>query len=224
MKAGTFLRLLENDMEKKSMLSHPFYRMWSDGRLPRSALNEYAKQYYHITDNFPRFVASVYKNCSDAKIRRKILDNLTEEEAGNNTRPHAILWLQFCRALGIKSKDVIKSKKLGKTNDLLRDFERLTANDFLGGVACLLAYEMQLPDISRAKRDGLKKHYNIKSKAGLEFFDVHMEADIRHSKVWKDILVRHAAESKVQKIMKSFNESLSAQWRFLDGILEKCLA
>lgn len=226
MKAIKFLSLLEKNMGKKSLLNHPFYRMWSDGRLPRIALDEYARQYYHLTDNFPRFVASVYKNCSDAKIRRKILDNLTEEEMGdsNNPKPHAVLWLQFCSALGIKAKDAIQSKKLSKTNALLKDFESLTSNDFLSGAACLLAYEMQLPDIAKAKKEGLIKYYNIKDNKGLEFFDVHMEADIRHSKVWKDILIKHAAGSKAKKIMKSFEQSLSAQWRFLDGILEKCLA
>ena len=224
MEAKFFLRLLEKNMKKKSLLSHPFYRMWGDGSLPRSALEEYARQYYHLTDNFPRFVASVYKNCTDSKIRRKILDNLTEEEAGNNTEPHAILWLQFCRALGIKSKDAIKSKKFKKTGALLKEFESLTSNGFLSGAACLLAYEMQLPDISKSKKEGLMRHYDLKNKKGLEFFDVHMEADIRHSKVWKDILAKHAAGSKAKKIMKSFDKSLSAQWSFLDGILEKCLA
>ena len=224
MEAKFFLRLLEKNMKKKSLLSHPFYRMWGNGSLPRSALEEYARQYYHLTDNFPRFVASVYKNCTDSKIRRKILDNLTEEEAGNNTEPHAILWLQFCRALGIKAKDAIKSKKLKETNALLKDFESLTSDDFLSGVACLLAYEMQLPDVAKAKKEGLKKHYSIRDKKGLEFFDVHMEADIRHSRVWKDILASHASGPEAKKIMKSFCESLNAQWRFLDGILTKCAA
>lgn len=224
MREERFLGLLKRNMDKKSLLKHPFYQMWSSGKLPHSALAEYAKQYYHLTDNFPRFAASVYKNCDDAKIRRKILNNLIEEETGDKTKPHAVLWLQFCSALGIKAKDAIKSKKMKNTNALLKDFESLTSNDFLNGAACLLAYEMQLPDISKTKKEGLIRHYNIKGKAGLEFFDVHMEADIRHSKVWKGILAKHAKGSKAQKIMKSFNQSLSSQWRFLDGILEKCLA
>ena len=65
------------------------------------------------------------------------------------------------------------------------------------------------------------KHYNMKSKKGLEFFDTHMEADIYHSRVWRDILRKVTTNSMQNKVRKSFNASLDAQWAFLDGIVAK---
>ncbi|MHB1932116.1 MAG: thiaminase II/PqqC family protein, partial [Thermoplasmata archaeon] len=45
---------LDRIVKAYRLLTHPFYRAWSDGTLPRSTLREYATQYYHFEVNFPR--------------------------------------------------------------------------------------------------------------------------------------------------------------------------
>ncbi len=219
-----FLGGLEKDMQKRSLLLHPFYQMWNEGTVPKDALDDYAKQYFHFTDHFPRFVATVYGKCTDSALRRKMLGNLIEEEIGGirKQKPHAELWMQFCLSLGIKRKDVVNSKVAAKTSALLKQFENSTAESFLEGIGCILAYEAQVSEIAKTKKQGLKKHYGITSKEGLEFFNEHMVADIKHSQVWRDILKELARSDALQKkVHRSFKKSLDAQWAFLDGIMQE---
>ncbi len=212
-------------MEAKSLLKHPFYQAWNNGKLPRNALVEYAKQYYHFTEHFPRFVAAVFANCTDVKTRRIMIHNLIEEELGdfNKERPHAEQWIGFCEALGLSREEVTKSDQWEKTEAMLKTFEEISKNDFLKGVACLMAYEAQVSDIAITKKKGLLEWYNFSEGPGVEFFDTHAVADIEHSKVWKNILAEAGmSEEKQQEVQKAFNESLDAQWAFLDGITDKC--
>ena len=41
-----------------SMLKHPFYVAWSEGKLSREVLQEYAKQYYAHVRAFPTYVSA----------------------------------------------------------------------------------------------------------------------------------------------------------------------
>ena len=66
---------LEQDMDAKSLLKHPFYQMWSEGTLPKEALIEYAKQYYHFTEHFRRFVAHHWRNRCGLLHRAPPADN-----------------------------------------------------------------------------------------------------------------------------------------------------
>src|SRR4028118_2002567 len=38
----------------QAMLSHPFYQAWTDGTLPLDTLRQYARQYFHHVEAFPR--------------------------------------------------------------------------------------------------------------------------------------------------------------------------
>ena len=219
MKPKAFIGVLHQDMEQQSLLKHPFYQLWNEGKLSKEALVAYAKQYYHFTEHFPRFVAGVYRNCKDPVVRQVILHNLIEEELGdmNDVHPHADQWLGFCEALGIPQTEVRTSEQLASTKEFLETFEHLTRDDFLGGVGAVLAYELQVPAIAKTKKEGLVKHFGMNQ--GLKFFDTHMEADIKHAQVWKDILAEAAPEEQ-QRIRASFQRALAAQWKLLDGIME----
>jgi pyrroloquinoline-quinone synthase len=215
------VHVLEQDAEKKSLLKHPFYQAWNEGKLPKHALVEYAKQYYHFTENFPRFVAGVYSTCKDVKVRKEMLKNLQEEELGSDGKSHADLWLQFAQALGVSSEDTKTSLQHEKTQGLLNTFEGITKKTFLQGVACLLAYEIQVPAIAETKKKGLQSFYGITNPEGVAFFDEHMHVDKEHMQVWKNILAQ-ARPEELAGIRESFNQSLQAQWEFLDGCMEVC--
>ena len=64
-------RLLEQRIDeaiaKHSMLSHPFYQLWNEGKLEKETLREYAKQYYAHVRAFPTYVSAVHSRCDDLK-------------------------------------------------------------------------------------------------------------------------------------------------------------
>ena len=85
----------------------------------------------------------------------------------------------------------------------------------------MYAYEMELPKISRLKIEGLTKFYGMNSGTdATSYFEIHEEADIRHTLVWRNILQNIPAENEES----SFNAavvSLDAQNKLLDSVQEK---
>lgn len=214
-----FIKLLEKDITEKHLSKHKFYQLWNEGKVSIEALMGYSQQYYQFVSEFPRFVSGVHSNTPYEEDRMRILENLNEEE--DKRLPHAELWLRFAEGIGVK-RDKINVKPLPETTKMLNELRKLSSKNFLEGSAAMLAYESQIPEIAKLKMDGLKKHYNIKSKKALEFFKVHSKVDIEHQKTWKKIISKHAttAEQKT-KVRKALNKSLNAMWLMLDGIYKE---
>ena len=111
----------------RAMLSHPFYQAWTDGTLPLDTLRQYARQYFHHVEAFPRAVSAVHSTCPDRDGRRMLAENLAEEEgieAGK--QDHASLWMMFACGLG-ESEDAVKTQKLNlETQALIDTFRKLS--------------------------------------------------------------------------------------------------
>src|SRR5881392_3727838 len=99
-----YLNKIDNDIAEKHLLKHPFYLAWTRGELSPAALADYARQYYHHVAAFPTYLSAVHANCDDQPTRRRLLQNLIDEEAGSPNHPE--LWLQFAEYLGVSEADV----------------------------------------------------------------------------------------------------------------------
>lgn len=216
---NSFIKILENDIEKKHLSKHKFYQLWNDGKVSMEALRAYSQQYYKFVEEFPRLVSRVHANTPELNDRLAMLDNLSEEE--NPKMPHENLWIDFAQGLGIK-RDKINTKDLPETKKSLENLKKLCSGNFLEGSAALLAYEAQIPEIAELKMNGLIKHYGIKDKKSLKFFKVHSKVDIEHQKTWKRIIAKHTKTSQ-QKTMirKALNKSLDSMNLLLDGVYSK---
>jgi pyrroloquinoline-quinone synthase len=98
--------------------------------------------------------------------------------------------------------------------------KRITqSEDFLEGLAGLYAYESQIPEVSRTKREGLKKFYGLEDERAVSFFTVHEVADIEHRQVERDIICQHCTtvESR-QRVLTAAENAAKALWHFLDGV------
>ena len=215
------IKKLDRIVAEKNLLKHPFYQMWSQGKLSLEALRNYAKQYYHVVNVFPTFISGVHANCPDLKSRQQLLSNLMDEELGEKNHPE--LWLRFCDGLGMRREEVLDEKALPETKQLIKIFSRLTQNkSFQEGTAALYAYESQVPEIAESKIKGLKQFYGIKYPTCLEFFTVHQEGDVFHARSSRQILDRtvtkKSQEEKVQKAVEELSQSL---WDFLSAIYER---
>ena len=216
-----FISEVNSTIETKSLLKHPFYQKWNEGTLTKTELQEYAKQYYHFVKHFPRFVSCVHSNCEDVKTRKILLENLADEEGfKTGIEDHPRLWINFAESLGLTEEEVKNAKPIREVEDLVDGMYELTRSpEFTLGLASLYAYESQVPEISRTKIDGLKKFYGIDSDKAIEFFTVHEEADVYHSKDEMDIMVRsnHSLEDQ-KRLINTVDESATLMWNFLDGV------
>lgn len=219
MKTGFKKKIIET-IEHRNILKHPFYVKWSEGKLTIDELRQYARQYYKWVENFPMLVSAVHSNCRDDKVRKLLMENLADEEGfKSDIKPHPILWLNFCSALGLHAEPVRQATAIKETQEMVSGFyDYCRSSDYRIGVAALLAYEYQIPEVSRAKIEGLKRFYNIDSNRALEFFTVHEEADVHHREAEMNILLENCSEEETGKFLEVIDKAAGLYWQMLDGL------
>lgn len=210
--------LIDSNVAERAMLKHPFYRAWTEGRLPLDTLRAYARQYFHHVEAFPRAVSAVHSECPDRDGRRMLAGNLAEEEGVEaGKQDHASLWLMFACGLG-ESEDSVRAQQLNKeTQKLIDTFRRLSRRSYASGLGALYAYESQFPAVAAAKIEGLVERYGIKDEDTLRFFEVHQSADVEHSAVCRALLDR-LPDAERDEAVAAGAELAGALWDFLSGV------
>jgi pyrroloquinoline-quinone synthase len=215
-----YLDQIDQDIAEKHLLKHPFYLAWARGELTKEALTDYAKQYYHHVAAFPTYLSAVHSKCDDQPIRKQILSNLIDEEAGSPNHPE--LWKQFADALGANDIDLAKTDKQPETKNLIETFRSVCSNESTTeGLAALYAYESQIPAICESKIDGLKKHYGFTDPKGYEYFSVHIDADKEHSAAEREMLSAKIDNRNIDNVRASVNRVLDALWELLSGVCRR---
>ena len=210
---------IDSEIEKMSLLKHPFYRMWSEGKLTTDHLQGYSKEYFQLVKIIPQLVQRIAKDTvknsdgDDSNNSSTTIANNAREEA-----EHVELWIRFATALGLSRSDILNYGGSEKTNEAITKLMTTVVNFTVEeAVAALYAYEMELPKISRSKIDGLKKFYGIDSEDGTKYFEVHEEVDVRHAQLWREIL-QEIPSKKHEVALKAAIESLVAQNLLLDSV------
>ena len=216
-----FLEALDSLVAKKHLLKHPFYVLWSRGRLSPENIREYAISYYPHVAAFPRYVSGVHANCEDAVLRQELLENLIEEERGPNNHP--ALWRRFAAALGASESDLQTRPRTAEVAETIAEFSRATRRGSVPeGLAALYAYESQIPEIAKTKREGLAAFYGVDDAEAIRFFTVHEKADVWHRQVEREALGRVAetAEDRARALAAA-GRCLDALNRALDGVMRE---
>lgn len=217
--ATAFLDALDAAIERHALLRHPFYQMWNEGGLRREVLAEYAKQYYAHVAAFPRYVSAVHTQCDDISMRQQLLENLIEEERGAENHPE--LWLRFAEGLGVSRDKVLEAELLRSTRDSVARFHEIAGRrGALEGLAALYAYESQVPDVARTKREGLKAFYGLDDPRSIAFFTVHETTDMLHREMERNALAAQTPPQREASVLAAAEDAAQALWSFLDGIYE----
>jgi pyrroloquinoline-quinone synthase len=216
-----FLARLDALVAEKHLLKHPFYVLWNEGKLTRDDLREYAISYYPQVANFPRYVSGVHAACEDAALRQELLENLIEEERGSDNHP--ALWRKFAASLGAAESDLAASPRTPEVGAAVEEFLRTTRSSCVAeGLAALYAYESQIPEIAKTKREGLAAFYGVRDSEATRFFTVHEQADVWHRQVERQALGRVAATpSERERALRAAERCLDALNRALDGVMRE---
>ncbi len=211
---------LDAIVAQKHLLTHPFYVAWTEGKLTRDHLKQYAKQYFHHVLAFPTYISAVHYNTPHLSVRQELLENLVGEEQGEKNHP--ALWRNFAVALGADAEELETAEKLATTTNLIDTFRRLCLHSpFYAGLAALHVYESQIPEVASVKIDGLKQFYGMDNPADYEFFSVHQVADIYHAESTAKLIEAYAVTPEQQAEVKQVAETAAtALWQFLDGVYE----
>jgi pyrroloquinoline-quinone synthase len=213
----TLIQKIDSEIERRSLLKHNFYRMWSEGKLAVDHLQGYSKEYFQLVKAVPKFVQNISSFTTDKAIKEAMYQNLKEEYE------HIEPWIRFANAIGIPTSELVNYIAANKTNAAVYELAQLTMLSLEESAAAMYAYEMELPKISRSKIDGLKKFYGINNNTNaVNYFEIHEEADIRHAATWRNIIQQTAPE-KEKLAFNAAIESLQAQNKLLDSVQEKYL-
>ena len=211
------LNRIDEMIDERHLLKHPFYTKWVEGTLPREALQEYARQYYAFESAFPRFISAIHSRTENAAARQQLLDNLWDEEHGRDN--HAELWLRFAEGIGVSRDDVRTAERNDATTALVELYSELSREATVpAAVAALYAYEKQVPDVSGSKIEGLKAHYGVDDGRTTAFFAVHGVLDIEHSGAERDMLGQLATDGDEESIEDATRRTLDAWWNFLSAV------
>ena len=148
--SSSIVERIDDRVARQHLLQHPFYQAWSRGELTMDALRDYATQYYHHVAAFPTYLSAVHAQTDNAEVRRHILSNLMDEEAGSPNHPE--LWLEFAESLGLERHEVKNSTQWDATKNLIATFRNCCGQrGTSAGLASLYAYESQIPAVSEKK-------------------------------------------------------------------------
>ena len=214
-----FSSILGKKLDKFHLLKHPFYQVyWNEGKLTREIIKDYAEQYYQHVKAFPRYISATHSLCEDIEKRKILLENLNDEE--NRDADHPKLWKNFAIAMGADAKKIEEVKAEKYTSDLIDNFFKYGRSSYAEGLASLYTYERQVPEVADTKIKGLKQHYGVNSKEGLEFFETHKKADVYH-RVECEKLLDGLSKEEQEKAEKAALSTAKYLWNFLSGVAAK---
>jgi len=214
---------LDQMIDERHLLKHPFYTKWTEGTLPIEAMREYSRQYFAFESAMPRFLSALHSRTESAEVRQHILDNLWDEEHGRDN--HAELWLRFAEGIGVEREDVQSAERNEATDALVKMYQQATREaPVAAGVAALYAYERQGPQTSESKIEGLARNYGVEDARSIAFFRVHGVLDIEHSDAERKMLGSLVDEADEAAVEDATARALDAWWNFLSAVDQPAVA
>ena len=208
---NSLIHKVDRIIEERSLLNHPFYQTWSDGKLTHEALAGYSKEYYQLVKAVPIFVTQLLNYVPESLYDE--LDFNQQEEFS-----HIGLWEQFASGLGISCKELTNYDGLNKTNHAITGMHSLMSS-FVSGSTAMYALEKEIPRISQIKLEGLAEFYGLTSENITKYFKEHMEADIRHTASWQKMIDGFSEHD--QEIISAAESSVTCQNLLLDSCYDE---
>ena len=205
------IKKIDAMIEERSLLKHPFYQMWSDGKLTQESLAGYSKEYFQLVKAVPSFMTPIIEK-SPSSVVSELVDN--QQEESDHIKP----WISFAGELGISEEELTSYTGTAKTQKAVSDLNQLM-DTFDGGACAMYAFEKEIPKISQTKLDGLAEFYGMTSNEATEYFKLHTEADIRHAASWRNILEKSSSDTS--NLIEIADKSISAQNLLLDSCYEE---
>ena len=205
------IKRIDEMIEERSLLKHPFYQMWSDGKLSKESLAGYSKEYFQLVKAVPSFMSPIIAKAPES-VKGELIENQQEET------DHIQPWIKFAGELGISEEELTNYEGLEKTKQAVSELSELM-DSYEGGSCAMYAFEKEIPKISQTKLDGMAEFYGMTNEEATQYFKLHTEADIRHAAAWRNILER--ASTSTDDLLQIADKSISAQNLLLDSCYEE---
>ena len=214
------LENLDQLIQARSILNHPFYRAWLKGTLSMDQLAVYAEVYYPHVAAFPGYLECAIQASDDMLVREELERNLADELS--RPKAHPELWLDFAVGLGLERERVATASWRPAARNIVDTFDRLARGESGQALAALYAYESQQPEVAGEKARRLRTRYGLRDEKTLAYFDVHAEADLEH-RAGERLALRRCLENgdSGEVALKAAGQALEVYWGLLDGICQE---
>ena len=203
---------------------HPFFREFSEGRLPLKALGRYQALHFHFVSyalpSFGLFYARAYKF---QDIRKMMAENLAEEEGlkaipreGHEPHDHNELMFRFCRAAGLSDAEVRNMRMTPAWWARSLYYYNTAVVEPIGVVLAMqTTQEGQMPGlIGEVLLPAFEKHYGFRRTAPeIEFFAEHDAADVEHSRRQGELCAKYLDTPELEaRALKVAEEICILRW------------
>lgn len=203
---------------------HPFSEAVAAGSYSRGQLGFWAMQHHYYIEMIPQQFGHFFCRLPDLDARLLMLENLVGEEMpGQPDKRHPELMIKFARACGVSATRVRNAEANGEilpTTRAMRSwiYELVAFRHIAEGAAgIMLALEGQTPTLFPKYVKALRSMGF--SDDELEFFYVHMEADVEHQKHGFEITYRYCDSPALQtRALAAVASSANQRLAMLDGI------
>lgn len=206
--------------DKKHSKNHPFFELWSRGKLTKGQTAIYCIQHYHFVAEYLNWMAYEASQVPHRDVKAYLFENLGDEE--NPQDRHLDMLLDYVVACGLKRDSAEESVVLPGTEGLQnwgwrlvyqRPWQAALAGMFIG-------LESQFLDICKKIVPALQKYYGYAPRAReIRFFEEHIVADEIHGRNGFTIVEKYCTKPELQEIaLKAVEEAASRRWRYMNNI------
>jgi pyrroloquinoline-quinone synthase len=164
---------------RKKLLDHPFYQAWTEGKITKEQLYNYADAYLELIEKIPHFW--------EKSVNSLGIDTAESKEVIADELSHIPMWKNW-------SEKLEKNNNTLNLDDLVSELEGMNASELLGAIH---SFEVQQPEVAKTKKEGLMKFYGFNG-SDLKYFDEHMNEE-KHIKFGADIARKYANEDDFKK-------------------------
>ncbi|MDF2737561.1 MAG: PqqC-like protein [Nitrososphaeraceae archaeon] len=219
-KLGLLIKIIDDQISKRSLLNHRFYILWKEGKLTINHLRSYSKEYFQLVKAVPELVHNIQENLENYDTRNQYVKAVKNTQ--NEEYQHIEPWIKFAQALGIEKQELLEYEGNDEVNLAIENLKESCLSSILEGASTMYSFEKELPQISKAKIEGLKKFYNIFSDEDITYFKIHQIADIEHARLWKTLLLDYNLVRNTkglnEVILNASVRSLNSQNQILDAV------
>ena len=221
-KVGLLIKIIDDQISKRSLLNHRFYILWREGKLTINHLRSYSKEYFQLVKAVPELVDNIHENLENYDPRNQYVKAVknTQYEEYQHIEP----WIKFAQSLGIEKQELLEYEGNNEVNLAIENLKESCLSSIVEGASTMYSFEKELPQISKAKIEGLKKFYNIFSDEDITYFKIHQTADIEHARLWKTLLLDYNLVRNTKDlneiILNSSVRSLNSQNQILDVVYD----
>ena len=221
-KLGLLIKIIDDQISKRSLLNHRFYILWREGKLTINHLRSYSKEYFQLVKAVPELVDNIHENLENYDPRNQYVKAVKNTQ--NEEHQHIEPWIKFAQSLGIEKQELLQYEGNNEVNLAIENLKESCLSSILEGATTMYSFEKELPQISKAKIEGLKKFYNIFSDEDITYFKIHQTADIEHARLWKTLLLDYNLVRNTKDlneiILNASVRSLNSQNQILDVVYD----